>query len=442
MKRSNNYKIMMALIEFVAGIIFGCGSARADFVFGEPTNLPAHVANSSSPQDFGDDLCVSASGLSLFFGTARSGGQGDYDIWEAKRASLDSSWSTPVNLGGKVNSPADDTDPSISADGLSLFFRSHRSGGFSEGDLYVVTRGTTGSPWNEAVNLGPVVNSTGSDSDPSISADSLSLYFSTYNGPRPGGHGGDDIWVTRRASPSDPWGEPVNLASPINTSYNDFMPCISSDGLALFFNSSRPGGFNSSVPGIHNSDIYVSIRRSINDAWREPVNVGPLINKTNGSYGSYDPDVSSDGSTICFGAPFRRAGGKLYDFWKAPIVPIVDLNSDGFVDSIDMCIMVDHWGTDDSLCDIGPMPWGDGVVDVQDLIVLAEHLFEEVNDPPLIAHWPLDEAQGILAYDGVAHCDGVLFGDPVWQLDGGMVDGALQFDGIDDYVRLCQKSLF
>jgi len=40
--------------------------------------------------------------------------------------------------------------------------------------------------------------------------------------------------------------------------------------------------------------------------------------------------------------------------------------------------MVDHWGSDEQLCDIGPMPWGDGVVDVQYLIVLAEHLFEEV----------------------------------------------------------------
>ena len=57
--------------------------------------------------------------------------------------------------------------------------------------------------------------------------------------------------------------------------------------------------------------------------------------------------------------------------------PLVDFNVDGIVDSADMCIMVDHWGTDEPLCDIGPMPWGDGIVDVQDLIVLAEHLFEE-----------------------------------------------------------------
>ena len=56
---------------------------------------------------------------------------------------------------------------------------------------------------------------------------------------------------------------------------------------------------------------------------------------------------------------------------------IADLNRDGIVDSADMRIMVDHWGTGEPLCDIGPMPFGDGIVDVQDLIVLAENLFEE-----------------------------------------------------------------
>ena len=68
------------------------------------------------------------------------------------------------------------------------------------------------------------------------------------------------------------------------------------------------------------------------------------------------------------------------DLWQVPIIPIVDLNGDGIVDAADMCIVVDNWGTDNQLCDIGPMPWGDGIIDVQDLIVLAEHLFEEV--PP------------------------------------------------------------
>jgi inhibitor of cysteine peptidase len=72
-----------------------------------------------------------------------------------------------------------------------------------------------------------------------------------------------------------------------------------------------------------------------------------------------------------------------YDLWQVSIEPIVDLNSDGFVNGADLSIIADHWGTDDSLCDIGPMPWGDGVVDVQDLIVIAEYLLpvqpEEIN---------------------------------------------------------------
>ena len=52
------------------------------------------------------------------------------------------------------------------------------------------------------------------------------------------------------------------------------------------------------------------------------------------------------------------------------------------------------------------------------------------NDPTLIAHWPLDETQGGIAYNIAADCDGTLMGGPVWQPDGGVVAGALQFDGI------------
>jgi hypothetical protein len=66
-----------------------------------------------------------------------------------------------------------------------------------------------------------------------------------------------------------------------------------------------------------------------------------------------------------------------YDLY--PIV--VDFNGDGIVDSADVCLMIDYWGTDEPLYVIGPMPWGDGIVDVQDLIILSGHLFEEF--PPV-----------------------------------------------------------
>ena len=272
-----------------------------------------------------------------------------------------------MNLGPTVNSSASEVDSAISGDGLTLFFGGYssgpqRPGGFGMSDLWVTTRKTKHDPWTEPVNLGPTVNSASTDYVPSISADGLMLFFGSN---RPGGYGQRDLWLTTRATANKPWGEPLNLGTTVNTSSHDFGPFISADGLELYFHSARPGGSGS------------------------------------------------------------------MDLWQAPILPIVDLNGDGIVDSADMCIMVDNWGENYSLCDIGPMPWGDGIVDIQDLIVLAEHLF---TYPGAVAHWKLDETEGSIAYDSTSHNDGTLNGEPLWQPTGGKVDGALAFDGSDDYV--------
>ena len=109
--------------------------------------------------------------------------------------------------------------------------------------------------------------------------------------------------------------------------------------------------------------------------------------------------------------------------------PIIDLNGDGIVDSADMCTIVDNWGTDESLYDIGPMPWGDGVVDLEDLKVLAEYIGKDVIDPTCIAHWTLDETEGAIARDTDGTCDAAVIGTPVWQPGAGRVDGALELDG-------------
>ena len=77
------------------------------------------------------------------------------------------------------------------------------------------------------------------------------------------------------------------------------------------------------------------------------------------------------------------------------------------------------------------MPWGDGVVDVRDLVVLADHLF---TYPGALAYWKLDEVEGDIAHDSANDKDGSVHGDPIWQPGGGIVDGVLQLDGIDDYI--------
>jgi hypothetical protein len=93
--------------------------------------------------------------------------------------------------------------------------------------------------FGKPVNLGPVVNSQYNDGygGASISADGLSFYFDS---ERPGGFGSRDIWVTTRATVSDPWGPPVNLGPPISTTISDFSPSLSADGRVLFFSRQRP----------------------------------------------------------------------------------------------------------------------------------------------------------------------------------------------------------
>ena len=119
-----------------------------------------------------------------------------------------------------------------------------------------------------------------------------------------------------------------------------------------------------------------------------------------------------------------------YDLTPAP----PDFNGDGRIDGKDVLVMADCWGQDDAVCDIAPAPFGDGLVDVEDLIVLAEYIGAEVEDRTLIAHWRLDEVDGITACDSAGSCDATLCGDPLWQPDGGAVNGAVALDGIDDFL--------
>jgi len=130
-----------------------------------------------------------------------------------------------------------------------------------------------------------------------------------------------------------------------------------------------------------------------------------------------------------------RSGGQplsLVEEYTPPL--IVDFNGDGIVDCADMCMMIDWWGTNEPLFDIAPHPSNDGIIDIQDLVLLSEHLFEEIYPMELLAYWKLDETEGTIAYDIARDNDGFLFGEPVWQPAEGKRGGSLELDGIDDHI--------
>jgi len=111
-----------------------------------------------------------------------------------------------------------------------------------------------------------------------------------------------------------------------------------------------------------------------------------------------------------------------------------DFNRDGKVGIQDLLILIEHWQQAELSFDIAPPPLGDGIVDAIDLAALMEYWGCEVKDMTLVAHWKLDETNGNVATDSVVGNNGTLIGDPLWQPAGGRKTGAIELDGIDDYV--------
>jgi hypothetical protein len=112
-----------------------------------------------------------------------------------------------------------------------------------------------------------------------------------------------------------------------------------------------------------------------------------------------------------------------------PGSPLPDFNDDFVIDIEDLLILIEQWGADEPAFDIAPPPFGDGVIDVQDLEVLMSYWGQELDDPTLLAHWALDEAEGMIAADSAGDHDGTIMGSPTWHPAEGMVDGALGFNG-------------
>jgi predicted secreted protein len=367
-------KTILLTLVLLSGL--AAENVDADFTFGTPTNL-GPLINSSYGEAF---LSISADGLMLYFTSDRPDGYGGMDLWVATRKTTDDDWGTPENLGPPVNTSQHEYCPCISSDGLELYFGLYNPEGNYIYDIWVAKRPTINDAWGMPIKLEPPVNTSGVEDATHLSIDGLELYFTAYN--RAGGYGADDIWITRRATKNDPWGSPINLGAVVNSSASDDHPFLSADGLALFFSEDRgqplhplrPGGFG-------DVDMWVTTRSSTSEPWGTPVNLGPIVNSTSLDGG---PIISPDGFTLYFSSERPGGyGGAWGDIYQAPIIPIVDLNSDGIVDGEDLRIIGDNWGTDNSLCDIGPMPWGDGIVDVQDLIVIAKYLQpaepEEIN---------------------------------------------------------------
>lgn len=159
-------------------------------------------------------------------------GYGRYDIYKVTKTKK--GWSVPKNLGKNINSDYWDSAPSIAPDNQALYFCSNRPGGYGGIDIYVAYKNEKGY-WEEAINMGPTINTAGDEQAPFIHADNKTLYFSSNGWP---GFGGSDLFVIRKKIDGN-WSSPINLGYPINTFDNEGSIAVAGNGFEGYIASDR-----------------------------------------------------------------------------------------------------------------------------------------------------------------------------------------------------------
>jgi hypothetical protein len=182
------------------------------------------------------------------------------------------------------------------------------------------------------------------------------------------------------------------------------------------------GGVSATYGSSRANEVYDPIR----DVWTAK---SPMQQKRYGLYvGSVGDKIYAIGGSV----PTILSTVEEYDTGLG--APSPDFNGDSLVDIKDLLRLIESWGQNDPTADIAPPPFGDGTIDALDLELLMSYWEQPVDDPTLLAHWALDEVEGIIAYDSAGVNDAVVVGGAAWQPNSGQVDGALHLDGIDGYV--------
>lgn len=199
---------------------------------------------------------ISSDGKLLFFTICgREDGLGSCDIYFS--GNRNGVWSKALNAGNPVNSGAWETQPSISANGKTLFFVSNRSGGKGGTDLWqcdLLGFSERGMPlWSKPVNMGDSINTPGNENSPFIHSDGQTLYFASDYWD---GLGGYDIFYSRRVNNSY-WTKPRNIGYPINSFRDEQGLIVDAMGRNAYYSSDRPG---SQRKDIYTFDLYEDAR--------------------------------------------------------------------------------------------------------------------------------------------------------------------------------------
>lgn len=181
--------------------------------------------------------CLSPDGKYLLYTMCDADfGMGSCDLYWAKR--IGDRWSRPRNFGAPVNTNAWESQPTMAADGMTVYFASSRSGGFGGMDIWKTTMTAEGE-FSIPENLGPAINTPGDDAAPFIHSDGRTLYFAS-NGRV--GMGGYDLYYAT-LQPDGSWSEPRNMGYPINSPADEINIFINASGTMAYISSDKDGGY-------------------------------------------------------------------------------------------------------------------------------------------------------------------------------------------------------
>ncbi len=214
----------------------------------------------------------------------------------------DSVWSKAKDLGPPVNTNGNEGAQCISPDGKTIFFTGcNRPDGIGSCDLYITEK--IGNGWTIPKNMGVIVNSERWDSQPSISSDGKTLYFTS---ARNGGKGNMDIWKTEKDE-NGKWSKPINLGDTINTDKGEMSPFIHPDNQTLYFASNGH-------MGLGNYDIFYS-RKDSSEYWRKPLNIGYPIN----TYADESYLIVNSKGDLAYFSSDRKGGKGSLDIYSFPL---------------------------------------------------------------------------------------------------------------------------
>lgn len=194
--------------------------------------------NEEKDMDATAGLSNDGQSLYIYRFTDKDGG----DIWETHLKG--DVWAKPQRMSNKINSDFHESSVTLSPDNKTLYFVSDRPGGFGGKDIWKTTMNDKGK-WNDAVNLGPTINTQWGEEGIDMLPDGKTLYFSSQGHKTMGGY---DIFKTELTNGQ--WSEPENIGYPVNTPDDDVFFVMNASGKHGYYASIQKGGYGE-------KDIYM-----------------------------------------------------------------------------------------------------------------------------------------------------------------------------------------